>query len=169
MIAIKPTEEADIPFITSCLEGKSEDFCSQCGYGSRFFKYPVTAEQISAFQRSRATDSFFFSIFNDDNIIGSLELITQKNDTDINKREICSLARFLIADKHRNNAYGENTLQLIKNFAFDKLYLTKITLGVFDFNSSALRCYEKAGFIKASRTTMENGWNRINMEVVKPI
>ncbi len=32
--------------------------------------------------------------------------------------------------------------------AFDGLGLHRVSMGVFDFNASAIRCYEKAGFIK---------------------
>ncbi len=44
----------------------------------------------------------------------------------------------------------EDQLGEILKVAFDELHLHRVSLGVFDFNSSAIACYEKAGFKKES-------------------
>ena len=36
----------------------------------------------------------------------------------------------------------------ILKIAFDELQLHRVSLGVFDFNHSAIACYEKVGFVK---------------------
>ena len=161
MITIRKTEEKDIGLIMSCLKDKSEDFLRQCGYGyGRFFTFPLTAEQIILFQQSRSEESLFFTILNGSIIIGSFELIVKKSE------DKCTVARFLIYDEYRSKGYGTYSLKLLTEYAFNKLMLQSVTLGVFDFNESALKCYKKAGFVEINRVEIEN-WIRIDMEIKK--
>lgn len=153
MINIKPAADDDIIFIEDCLKNKSEEFCNQCGYGNRFFTYPVTKEQINHFQKSVHSDSYFFTIFDDDLKIGSVELM--KNG---------SIARFLIADIFRGKGNGTAALNLLSRYVFDELKIQSIKLTVFEFNSSAVRCYLRAGFKEIRRETRDNGWVAIYME-----
>lgn len=163
MITIRKTEESDIKLVVSCLENKPGEFIGQCGYGpGRLFASPITEKQILTFQKLRSKGSVFFTILNDGVIIGSLELILHKDE------KKCSIARFLIYDGYRFKGYGTETLNIIKDYVFNELCFNKINLGVFDFNESALKCYEKSGFAEAGRTIMENNWIRIDMEITKP-
>ena len=162
LINIRKTEESDIKFIVSCLENKSDVFVNQCGYGKRFFTSPITQKQILNFQNSRNQDSEFFTILNNDIIIGSFEL--RKYDAE----KKGTVARFLIYDRYRFKGYGTTALKILKDYAFDNLGLIKINLGVFDFNESALKCYKKAGFTEYERTHFEeDNLIRIDMELKK--
>ena len=161
MINIRETEEKDIELIMLCLKDKSEDFLKQCGYGyGRFFTFPLTLEQIISFQKSRSDGSLFFTILNNNVIIGSVELIIYRSE------ERCTIARFLLYDEYRFKGYGTHSLMLLTEYAFNELNLKKISLGVFDFNESALKCYKKVGFVETSRVIIEN-WIRIDMEMIK--
>lgn len=52
-----------------------------------------------------------------------------------------------IGDKgFRGRGYGQESLQLLLEYAFDLLNLNSIMLGVFEFNLRALRTYKKLGF-----------------------
>jgi RimJ/RimL family protein N-acetyltransferase len=163
MITLRKTEEKDISLIASCLENKPEDFISQCGYGKRYFTFPVTSEQILNFQKSRDQNSLFFTVFNGELLIGSFELIMHQNEE---KGVAATIARFLIYDEYRFKGYGTEALKLLANYAFDKLGLKKIRLGVFDFNESALNCYKKAGFAEVNRVKIDD-WIKIDMELIK--
>jgi len=57
------------------------------------------------------------------------------------------LSRVLIAPKNRNKGLGEFMLKEVMYYGFNKLDLNRIGLGVFDFNTPAIRCYTKLGFI----------------------
>ncbi len=39
-------------------------------------------------------------------------------------------------------------MKAVLHIAFDELKLHRVTLGVYDFNISAISCYEKIGFVK---------------------
>jgi RimJ/RimL family protein N-acetyltransferase len=42
--------------------------------------------------------------------------------------------------------YGTDAMRLILRYAFEELNLRRVTLNVFDYNSRAVRSYEKVGF-----------------------
>ncbi|MNP78416.1 hypothetical protein D3C76_1760270 [compost metagenome] len=55
---------------------------------------------------------------------------------------------------------------------FEEEKLHRISLGVFDFNVSAIRCYEKAGFvqeglIRDARRYEDTFWNLIEMSILE--
>lgn len=51
-----------------------------------------------------------------------------------------------LADKKRGKGYGKEMLQLALEYAFGKLKVNKVTLGVFGNNSQAYYCYKAVGF-----------------------
>lgn len=158
MLYLRETCDSDIDFIADCLKGKGEDFVEQCGYGKRFFKYPVTADQIGRFITDRRSNSRFVIIMNEDKPVGSMELMISKENS------FCNIARFLISDEHRFKGYGTLALQKASDYIFNELKLSKVTLNVFDFNESARRCYTKAGFAVTSTEVKPNGWTSLIME-----
>lgn len=57
------------------------------------------------------------------------------------------LCRILIADENdRNNGFGTAIINELLSIGFEDLNLHRIDLGVFEFNKSAIKCYEKCGF-----------------------
>jgi RimJ/RimL family protein N-acetyltransferase len=65
------------------------------------------------------------------------------------KNKSARLCRILIADKSdRNRGYGQMIINKLLKIGFEELNLHRIDLGVFDFNKSAIKCYEKCGFKK---------------------
>lgn len=60
----------------------------------------------------------------------------------------------------------------ILKVVFDELKLHRVSLGVFDFNLSAIACYEKTGFIKEGllRDSIKNDdeyWNLWEMSILE--
>ena len=54
------------------------------------------------------------------------------------------------------------------NKVFNDFNINTLGLNVFDYNKSAIRCYEKAGFKIVSEQTRPNGLVAIRMEKTKP-
>lgn len=46
--------------------------------------------------------------------------------------------------------YGTEAVRMLVSYGFERLMLREIVLGVFDFNTRAIRSYEKVGFTHAS-------------------
>jgi RimJ/RimL family protein N-acetyltransferase len=63
-------------------------------------------------------------------------------------------------------------IEEILKIAFGKLNLHRVSLGVFDFNQSAIACYEKSGFIKEgllrdSRKIENEYWSLWEMSILE--
>lgn len=158
LITLRETTDEDVDFIVSCLKGKGEDFCGQCGYGNRFFTYPITYVQLIDFIHSRREQSIFFTIMKERLLLGSLELIINNENSE------GTIARFLISDIFRFKGYGSKALSMVVEYAFKYLKLNKVKLTVFDFNKSAMKCYTNVGFHICSTETRDNGWTALHME-----
>jgi len=83
------------------------------------------------------------------------------------------LGRILIGDKaQRGKGIGQQIVHLLLSHTFSTTNKTKIELNVFDWNTDAIRCYEKAGFVIEPGNTHErkiNGqtWLALNMMIEK--
>jgi len=72
--------------------------------------------------------------------IGSVSLLLSLMDKNAN-------FSILIGDKNYwNKGYGREAIKIILNYAFNKLRLNRIYLGVISYNKRAIRLYKKFGF-----------------------
>lgn len=83
------------------------------------------------------------------------------------------IGRVLVGDnENRGKGIGVQMLNYILDFAFNTLNMHRVDLGVFDFNKSAIICYEKAGFVAEGKfrdCRKINGeyWSLINMSILE--
>lgn len=55
----------------------------------------------------------------------------------------------IMLDKNATGqGYGTEAVSLLCRFAFEEMNLHKLKATVFDFNTAAIRCYEKCGFVQ---------------------
>jgi RimJ/RimL family protein N-acetyltransferase len=151
--------EEDIPVVISFLENTTEEFMNQWG-GGRWYKYPVTIEQMTEQFHTRKDNTLYFLIQNDNEIIGSFEL-----DFINWEEKTCGLCRYLIKSEYRLKGFGTEALKIIVQYAFSDLNMKRVNLSVFDFNIGAYKCYKKAGFTEYNRVKRDNGWVAVQMEM----
>jgi RimJ/RimL family protein N-acetyltransferase len=83
------------------------------------------------------------------------------------------IGKVLVGDRHaRGKGIGQQMIKEVLFIAFNELHLHRVTLGVFDFNTSAIACYEKAGFSKEAllRDFRKNGeeyWSLWEMSILE--
>jgi RimJ/RimL family protein N-acetyltransferase len=162
MIRIREMKKEDVAMVVEWLGGTDEKFLEQWG-GGRWYTYPVTLEQMEKQFETRTDNTKYFVILRDELPIGSAELDFISWET-----KECAVCRYLIAPQHRGRGYGTEALNVLTGYAFKNLGMKRIRLSVFDFNTSAIRCYQKAGFVETGRETQENGWVAIKMERENP-
>ncbi len=68
--------------------------------------------------------------------------------------------------------YGTDAMQVLLRYAFDELNLHRVSLGVFEYNTRAIRAYEKAGFVVEGRGPQElhrdgRRWDMIFMGILR--
>mgnify|MGYP002732763925 CR=1 FL=1 len=54
----------------------------------------------------------------------------------------------MIGAPYQGRGYGTEAMSLVCDFAFKEMNLHKLKVTVFAFNQSAVRCYEKNGFVR---------------------
>ncbi|MFX0033802.1 MAG: GNAT family N-acetyltransferase [Candidatus Hodarchaeota archaeon] len=76
----------------------------------------------------------------------------------VNRSATCGL---FIGDKeNQGKGYGPEALRLLLDYGFSTLNLNRIDLKVYEFNTRAIKCYKKVGFIEEGRkrqATFKNG------------
>lgn len=135
-------------------EFQQEDYTALCSwvndwqrtrYLSTRYWIPQTAGDVSEYLTDRLQSSHTAYHF----VIASpktREYLGQIDLYEVNWRLRCAtLGMIVIAP---GKGYGTEALRLIRRFAFDTLGLERLELEVHEDNHAALRCYEKAGFLR---------------------
>ncbi len=79
---------------------------------------------------------------------------------------------FIVVNSNvRGIGYGTQMLTLAKKYCFDVLGMNRITLGVYDINQRARKCYEKIGFKPYAEENADfefqgERWRVIEMECI---
>lgn len=172
MIKLEFLEIDDLNKIVKWNEGKSSDYLLQ--WAGPIFTYPLTIDQMNTYYLNEVKKDnpniFVYKILGDSTgeVIGTIELRIKDKENKIGK--IC---RFLIGDEStRGRGIGTQILREAIRIGFDEHHFEKITLGVFDFNHGAIKCYENVGFVKDKllenvRKASTGYWNLWEMSISK--
>ena len=161
MIRLEKFDRGDYHNLISWID--SEEMLVQIA--GRQMQFPVTAEQLDLSQSDK--NRFAFSIvWNETNqSIGHCELYLLENSARID--------RIIIGDKSmKGKGICGILMSLLLQYGFHELNLPMLELNVFDWNTAAIKCYEKCGFEinpHKSVTRQVNGqtWKGLNMEINK--
>lgn len=168
-LTLRPYQPSDAAVITSWL--KSEYLMRQwCA--DRYEHYPVTPEDMNEYyeryidgQRSCA-----LTMVDGNDIVGYITLRIPADDPTEQR-----LGFVIVDDAKRGRGLGKALVSMSIKYAFETLGATKVSLGVFENNPSAIHCYEVAGFHRVSRQDTESyeclgeTWNCIEMEQHKEL
>ncbi|MFD3272898.1 GNAT family N-acetyltransferase [Paenibacillus dendritiformis] len=138
------------------------------------FKYPLSEDQLLEYIKGandveRSTRLIYKAIETETNhIVGHISIgrIDRENRSG-------RIGKVLIGNKtSRGKGYGTQIMQQALRIGFEELRLHRISLGVFDFNVSARRCYEKLGFVQEgvtrdARRYQDSYWSLIEMSILE--
>lgn len=151
MIRIRLAKTSDLENIMSWnLDG--EEFLIQWSN----YKYPLTRNQL--IERVNSDDYIIFSIEEDLCLVGTVQIF--KVDY---KTRHARVGCFLMDPDYRKKGIGAAAMKLVIDYAFITMNLNAVELGVFDFNISAIKCYEKCGFMKSGTFLHPFGWTGYHM------
>lgn len=165
MLRLRPYKACDAAAVVSWI-GDERSFRKWSA--DRFDAYPITAEDLNRHYDAMAqSDSFYeMTAFDEGGPAG--HLIMRFTDEE---KAVLRFGFVIVDASRRGMGYGREMLKLAIQYAFDILKAEKITLGVFDCNPQAYRCYRAAGFRDApaqKETTFHalgEDWKRIEMEL----
>jgi RimJ/RimL family protein N-acetyltransferase len=119
-------------------------------WSGSLFRFPLTNESLDWYLEDTNdllhSDALIYKAVDiaSGEVVGHISLggISRKNRS-------ARISRVLVGDNAQKGK-GICTLMIreVARIGFEELNLHRISLGVYDFNHAALRCYEKAGFIK---------------------
>ncbi|PWU69429.1 GNAT family N-acetyltransferase [Gracilibacillus dipsosauri] len=169
MIKLRFFERSDFQQLINWIE--TPEFLLQ--WGGPNFSFPLTEQQLENYLKDANTDNspiFIYSIIEKETgyVIGHISLgnIDRSNKS-------ARVGKVLVGDKNvRGKGIGLQMMNEILKVAFDELKLHRVSLGVFDFNASAIACYEKTGFIKEglhrdSRKIGDEYWSLWEMSILE--
>jgi RimJ/RimL family protein N-acetyltransferase len=168
LIRLLPFEREDCERLLSWVDD-SPEFLVQWA-GTRF-TYPLTLDQLEAYWESaqgNETDRLIFKAVNEcGEVVGHIELSLIDH-----VHRSAHVSRVLVAPAWRGKGIGRQLIREILRVGFEELHLHRIDLGVFDFNHSAIRCYEQAGFVREGllrecRKVGDRYWNLVRMSILE--
>ena len=168
-LTLRSYQPSDAAVITSWL--KSEYLMRQwCA--DRYERYPVTPEDMNIYyernidgQQSRA-----LTMTDGDDIVGYITLRAPASNPTEQR-----LGFVIVDDSKRGHGLGKALVSMAVKYVFETLEATKVSLGVFENNPSAIHCYEASGFRSVLRHDTESyeclgeTWNCIEMEQHKEL
>ena len=133
----------------------------------RFNKYPVSGNDINENYGPQIKTGRFFpltAVDDNGNAVGHFIIRYPRDDDDSSVR-----FGFVIVDPSlRGKGYGKKMLMLGIEYVSKHFPAQRVSLGVFENNEGARRCYEAVGFREYAQRKCEmpiGTWNCIDMEI----
>ncbi|WP_159064781.1 GNAT family N-acetyltransferase [Thaumasiovibrio subtropicus] len=112
-------------------------------WGGPLYQYPLTLSQVEMHLSSPGV--YPFMLVDDTQVIGYVEVVDQGQGR-------FRLCRVLVVDPNaRGKGIGERLVNLAIEYAKKHFNASTMTLGVFEQNYAARRCYERLGFVYDKR------------------
>ena len=140
-VELHPFSRNDFPELISWIRNPEELFI----WSATTFTFPLDEDQLEKhYQEAQESNTRLMYTAVDSQTsqhIGHIELTR----IDREKRKV-SIAYVLVDPAKRGHGYGSGIMQSILYECFRQMKLAKVDLFVFEFNTVAIHCYQKAGF-----------------------
>lgn len=111
-------------------------------FAGPLFSFPLTIEQLNDYVNDSNRHSFKIVLSESNISIGHCEAY----QTDTSNVRLC---RIIIGDKnYRGQGLGYAATAMLVDWCIENLNIKTIDLNVYEFNTPAIKCYEKLGFQK---------------------
>jgi RimJ/RimL family protein N-acetyltransferase len=165
MIILETFEKEDIPELLDWMKDSDAEFLIQ--FAGPKYRFPLDEKQLL----NTLYDKSILVFKAIDETTGATIGHCQLMKIDLPNKS-ASIGRVLIKPDRRNLGYGYTMLKELISYATSVFKLNQLSLRVFDFNQSAIRCYLKLGFVESKRENVvfqeiNKTWNCITMEYHK--
>lgn len=170
MLRLRPYKPGDAGTILSWCK---DETAFRKWTANRYASFPIAAADMNEKYIDRngdceGPDNFYpMTAFDEDGIAG--HLIMRFTDEE---KTVLRFGFVIVDDAKRGRGYGKELIALSLKYAFEILKADRVTLGVFDNNPPALRCYQSAGFKSSGkeytvRVLPEETWRAMELELAK--
>lgn len=134
-------------------------------FAGNYFTYPLTDEQLDKYINDPDRKVFKVIFKETGEVIGNVELNLENEDP--------RLSRLILGDKkYRGKGIGKSIILHLLELAFIKYNSKLVDVNVYDWNLTALNCYESVGFEITPEESYSHEmnfkvWTAINMHVTK--
>ncbi|MEP6595921.1 MAG: GNAT family protein [Ginsengibacter sp.] len=162
MINLEPFEKEDFDQLISWID--NEELLMQ--FAGPAYTFPLTTQQLIL--NSEDKNKLSYKV-----IEPVTRLVIGHAEIHLSTKNITLLCRIIIGEhKFRKQGLGQEIVKKLLNISFRDLAGEKAELKVYDWNTDAIRCYEKAGFTinpLKIREQIINGktWTVLNMTINK--
>lgn len=157
MYTFRPLKEDDIDYILIWNEGRDASFLKQ--WAGERFHYPLTKEQILEDVKECIA---VYMVYEDDSPIGTITIMHLDEE-----KGSAHIGRYLLSPTETGKGRGTIIMHDFLQYVFGVLKLKEVTLRVYTFNKTAIKCYEKNGFVVTKQNKMENDWDCLAMSCKK--
>ncbi len=165
MLRLRPYKSCDAETIEKWI--RDEEVFNKWG-GLLFGDFPISAKTIDDMYllkngRCEEPDNFYPWVAFDDkgNVVGHFIMRYLHGD-----RKILRFGWVIVDDHLRGKGYGKQMLSLGLKYAFEIMGADKVTIGVFENNEPAHRCYVGLGF-QDKEIVQKEPWDVIEMEIFR--
>lgn len=135
------------------------------------FTYPLTIEQLRLYSADIAAVQsirrIFVAVDDDGNVCGQIELgaLDFANET-------ATVCRVLVSPEARLKGHCQAMIRALLSYGFEAMHLRRIDLRAYSFNTAAIRCYEKSGFVhegllRKSIKMDDEYWDTVLMAILR--
>jgi RimJ/RimL family protein N-acetyltransferase len=162
MIRLEPFRPPDFDLFISWID--SREILLQIA--GAYFSYPLTSDQLQNYLDDKKSLAFKVIEESSEQVIGHAEIILQGPG-------ICKLDKVIIGDKEkRGMGIGQQLISKLLEYCFFLFHADVVELLVYDWNVSAIKSYEKAGFSIAENNAMQMEvggvvWKVLKMKIEK--
>lgn len=163
---LRPYKRCDSEYIIRWLQNE-EVFLNW--WGERFGTFPISAKIIDDKYRINngdciEEDNFYpMTALNDSGVVGHFIMRYINGDN-----KILRFGWVIVDHTKRGQGYGKEMLELGLKYAFEILKVEKVTIGVFENNFGAYKCYKNVGFKEVGTETFgEEKLKVVELEINK--
>lgn len=166
MLRLRPYKPCDGNKIAGWIvDEKTFAMWSACHYD-----YPLTGEQITARMNDSSDNTCEWMMTALDEGGEPVGYFLLRNAD--YKNNTIRMGFIVVDSSKRGKGYGSQMLELAKKYCFEVLGIDRISLGAFELNERAIKCYEKAGFRECGKWEADfefqgERWSGIDMECYK--
>jgi RimJ/RimL family protein N-acetyltransferase len=169
MIVLEPFTEADFPQLIAWID--NERLLKE--WSGALFTFPLTEDKLRWYIDG-ANDLAHSDVF----VYKAVDTRTGETVGHISLGSISShnrsgrITRVLVGRQARGRGYCPAMIKAVLAIGFEQLGLHIITLGVYDFNTAAIRCYRRCGFhldgtLRHTVRYQNEYWSSVEMSILE--